>query len=129
MHPRGERRVQQLYQQVLASRIIQRRYRGYLARKRVNSMKFELIVVYVQSFIRMFLAKSQKLRLKQEKFSVVVQKHLRRYLAKKVYFELRSQAYDLMVLNKILMIQRRARIYIKRVQQIMIMKNQRANII
>jgi hypothetical protein len=46
--------------QLLATRIIQRRYRGYLARKRVNDMKFELIVVYVQSFIRMFLAKVEK---------------------------------------------------------------------
>lgn len=35
-------------------------------------MKFELIVVYVQSFIRMFLAKVARQRLKEEKYSVVV---------------------------------------------------------
>lgn len=59
----------------------------------------------------------------------MVQKHLRRYLAKKVYFELRSQAYDLMVLGKILRIQRRARIYIKKVQQLNAIKNYQANIV
>lgn len=34
--------------------------------------KFELIVIYIQSFMRMFLAKAQKTRLLQEKNSVVV---------------------------------------------------------
>jgi hypothetical protein len=52
--------VQQLYFQELAARIIQKRYRGFKARKLVVQMKFELIVIYVQSFARMFLAKRRK---------------------------------------------------------------------
>ena len=65
------------------------------------SKKFELIVIYIQSFMRMFLAKAQKTRLLQEKFSVTVQKYLRKMQAKKVYFRLRSEAYDLYVLKRI----------------------------
>tara|TARA_B110000285_G_scaffold212435_1_gene255969 strand:+ start:330 stop:566 length:237 start_codon:yes stop_codon:yes gene_type:complete len=78
--------VQQLYFQELGARIIQKRYRGFKARKLVVQMKFELIVIYVQSFARMFLAKRRKQRLREQKYSVIVQKYLRTYLAKKVYF-------------------------------------------
>lgn len=63
--------------------------------------KFELIVIYIQSFMRMFLAKAQKIRLLQEKNSVVVQKYLRKMQAKKILFRLRSEAYDLYVLKRI----------------------------
>jgi len=57
-------------------------------------IKFELIIVYIQSFFRMCLAKNQRLRLLQEKNSVTVQKFLRKCLAKKVYFKMISDAYD-----------------------------------
>jgi hypothetical protein len=83
-----------------------------LARKLADKMKLEIVVVYLQSYIRMYLAKLKKRRLKQEKCSVVVQKILRRYLAKKVYFRLRDEAYDLMKLNKLKLIQHHARLYI-----------------
>jgi len=65
IQPRHERKVQQLYFQELAARIIQKRYRGFKARKLVVQMKFELIVIYVQSFARMFLAKRRKQRLRE----------------------------------------------------------------
>jgi hypothetical protein len=81
-------------------------------------MKFELIVIYLQSYIRMFLAKNEKLRLKQELHSVTVQKYLRKYLAKKVYFKLRDNAYNNMVTDKIKIIQKSARKYIAKVRQI-----------
>lgn len=83
---RGERRVQALYMQGLAARVIQRRYRGHRGRKVVMQLKLQLIVVYLQSYVRMFLAKAKKRRLLQAKYSVVVQKYLRRFLAKKCYF-------------------------------------------
>jgi hypothetical protein len=56
--------------------------------------KLNLIVIYIQSFVRMFLAKKEKLRLRKIKCSVTVQRYLRKYSAKKVYFKLLSQAYD-----------------------------------
>ena len=56
-------------------------------------IKFELIIVYIQSFFRMCLAKNQRLRLLQEKNSVLVQKFLRKYMAKKVYFKMITDAY------------------------------------
>ena len=98
---RAERRVQALYVQVLAARVIQRRYRGHRARKEVMHTKLQLIVVYIQSYVRMFLAKEKKRRLLEAKYSVTVQKYLRRYLAKKCYFRLLSDAYDQMKLHKV----------------------------
>lgn len=90
-----------MYLQLLAARIIQRRFRGFLARKLVMKMKFELVVIYVQSFARMFLAKLRRQKLREEKYSVVVQKYLRKFLAKKVYFKMISDAVDQMKLRKI----------------------------
>ena len=48
----------------MAVRIIQNRYRALRAKKIVMNMKFELIVIYLQSYVRMFLAKRLKLKLK-----------------------------------------------------------------
>lgn len=42
----------------MAIKIIQTRYRAYKAKKKVMNMKFELIVIYLQSYMRMFLAKN-----------------------------------------------------------------------
>ena len=64
-------------------------------------MKFELIVIYIQSYIRMFLAKKERKKLSQQKNSVTVQRYLRKYLAKKVYFKLLDEYYDLMKLKKV----------------------------
>ncbi len=114
VQPRAERRVHQLYLQHLAAKIIQTRFRGYRAKKRVMGMKFELIVVYIQSFARMFLARRKLLRLKQQEVSVTIQKLLRRVLAKKHYFRLRSEAYDRFVLEKIKVIQKHGRVYIEK---------------
>jgi hypothetical protein len=114
INERNERKVQQLHLQSLASQVIQRRYRGYRARKVYAQMKMELVVIYLQSHFRMFLAKCAKMRLKQQKCSIVVQKILRRYLAKKIYFKMRSEAYDLMKLNKLKMIQKNVRLFIQR---------------
>ena len=79
-------------------------------------MKLEIVVVYIQSYMRMFLAKLKRQRLKERKFSVVVQKYLRKYLAKKVYFRMISEAYDLMKLRKIQIIQKHARNFLAKVK-------------
>ena len=98
---RLEKKVQNLYTQDLAARIIQKRYRSYMAKKTVVRMKFELIVIYIQSYIRMFVAKNLKKKLLQERNSVIVQRHLRRYMAKKVYFKMLDEYYDLLKLRKV----------------------------
>ena len=46
----------------MAAKHIQRMFRGYRGRKTLMNMKFELIVIYVQSLTRMFLAKLEKKR-------------------------------------------------------------------
>ena len=115
--------MQALYMQDLAARVIQRRYRGHKARKVVMQLKFKLIVVYIQSYIRMFLAKAKKRRLLQAKYSVVVQKYLRRYLAKRCYFQMLSDAYDQMKLRKVHLIQFHARVYVRRVRRIRQVRN------
>ena len=104
IQPRLEKKVQNLYLQDLAARIIQKRYRSYQAKKVVVRMKFELIIIYIQSYVRMFLAKNERKRLLQERNSVLVQRYLRMYLAKKVYFKMLDEYYDLLKLRKVQLI-------------------------
>jgi hypothetical protein len=115
--------------QGLAARVIQRRYRGHRGRKVVMQLKLQLIVVYLQSYMRMFLAKAKKRRLLQAKYSIVVQKYLRRFLAKKCYFQMLSDAYDQMKLRKVCLIQFHARAYLRKVRQAREEKAQKATLI
>ena len=58
---RNERKVQNLYVQELAARIIQKRYRGFVGRKHLMKIKFELLVVFIQSMARMFVDPGREL--------------------------------------------------------------------
>lgn len=114
---RVEKRLQLQYIQSLAACLIQRKYRGYLARKLAAQLKLEIVVVFIQSCVRMWFAKQNLLRLKQNKSSYVIQRILKRYLAKKQVFRLRAAAFDQKKLNGIVLIQYYMRRTVKRIRQ------------
>lgn len=61
---KAERQVGKLYRMNLASIIVQKYWRGHRARSYVYHRKLEILVVYIQKWVRMWLQRKRYLRVK-----------------------------------------------------------------
>ncbi|CDW84976.1 protein monoglycylase ttll8 [Stylonychia lemnae] len=79
---RAEKKIDKHYQKVKSLSLIQRFYRGYLARNQCKIMLQNKASIQIQKYLRRNLAISQVLLMKKQKASLNIQRYLRQSIAK-----------------------------------------------
>ncbi|CDW71356.1 tubulin-tyrosine ligase family protein [Stylonychia lemnae] len=113
----------------LAAIIIQKNYRRYKAKQQFYKLKLRLLVIFIQSFVRMWLAKNKLKYLKQSKAAEKIQQKLRMYIKQKIDKLVKQQILDQQIrfdIDKVIYIQKFYKIRIRKFNQAKQLLNQSA---